>query len=82
MTDARKVMVAALKGFTRLDQTKPEMMVAEQMLALTAAGLVVVPRKPTQKMWEAYDKAWKDVGLGRTQSLREWRAMVEAASDE
>ena len=74
MTDARDVMVAALKSFTRLDQTLPEMMVAEQMLALREAGFAVVPVEPTEGMLDAGVEASDKQRVGPI-----YRAMLKAA---
>jgi hypothetical protein len=46
--------------------------------ALTSAGLVIVPKEPTEKMLKAgFTPRWADFDAGCT-----WRDMVEAASDE
>ena len=76
MSDAERVMLKALNNFTRLDQTMPHEMVAAQLAALNAAGMLVVPRKPTVTMVKA------GVAVSEDQPVRPiWRAMVGAAKD-
>ena len=47
--------------------------------ALSAAGLVIVPKEPTEKM----KQAWTDAAPSNKQALLvRWRACLEAATDD
>ena len=86
MTDAREVIAKHLRWYALKDdvaEREADIIIA----ALSAAGLVIVPKVCTEKMAEAYDnidfiRQGTLVYSVYDQGEEVWRVMVEAASDE
>ena len=75
MTDAREVIARYIRDYTFNDGEA--LTVSDAIIAaLAAAGLVIVPKEPTEKM--------KIAGHAKRYPFASdvWRAMLEAASDE
>lgn len=74
MPDAREVIAEVLEFKFQADTI---------IAALTAAGLVIVPKEPTEEMYRHYYATEIMAGTRvRDQFTKRYRAMVEAASNE
>jgi len=74
--------VMAFADPVRLDVGNWDICTDNIIAALAAAGLVIVPKEPTEKMNSAGVNRYVTLKVGASITDNIWRAMVEAASDE
>ena len=77
MTDAREVIARTTHSWRVLNFNAAEREADAIIAALSAAGLVIVPKEPTEKMVNAAID--KDSCIFGVTAVCVWRAMVEAS---